>query len=146
MIRLFIKGQLLHLFPTELFINWAWWKSQLDVDRRPLENLSLVDVLRFSSGRPRPDCQTEVFKVDVDQTDLFNWSTSTAQKQWLRLSTTLRFSNGRRRPDWGFLLVDVEHWSFLIVDVLVDSRPRKSTIDTIDAVDVSFYWLFHHAP
>ena len=34
---------------------WGVMNKSADVDRRPVENLSLVDVLRFSSGQCRPD-------------------------------------------------------------------------------------------
>ena len=41
----------------------AWWKSQPDVDRQPLESLSLVNILRFSSGWRRPDWGFQVVNV-----------------------------------------------------------------------------------
>ena len=55
-----------------------------------------------------------------DQTEVFYWSTS----------TRLRFSTGRR-------------WTLIFSNC---RRPgRRSTSDVVDAVDVLFYWLFHHA-
>ena len=59
------------------------------------------------------------FNWSTSTTDLFNWSTS----------TRLRFSTGRRRP------LRFYYWS---------TSTTWSTLD-VDAVDVHFYWRFHHA-
>ena len=41
---LLIPGQIIFFVNPSTFI-WAWWKRQPDVDCRPVENISLVDVL-----------------------------------------------------------------------------------------------------
>ena len=106
--------------------GWCW----------PLENLRWL--------------MTEVFKVNVEQTEVFNWSTSTTlviinvdcrqltstplHFSWSTL-TRLSFSSCRRRPDWAFHGWRWPEWTFLVVD----GRPRTST------VDVHFYWCVHRA-
>ena len=82
------------------FIRWkpqyrAWWKRQPDVDSRPVENLSLVDVNQLKT----PQCENLSVKTSV-------WSELQLLSRSLSLSSVftkkLRFSTGRRQPDWGF--------------------------------------------
>ena len=50
---------------------------------------------------------------------------------WLRLG----FSTGQRRPSWRFLLVDVDYWAILLVDVhhLVDVGRRRPFLLTFSS-------------
>ena len=74
--------------------------------------------------------------VDVNQTELFYWSTSTIQTFSWSTSTRLRFSTGRCRPvenDQTELFYWSTSWS------TVDARRRCQHCWR------PFYWRFHHA-
>ena len=90
--------------------------------------------------------ETEVFMVDIDQIEVFYWSTS----------SRLSFSTGRRRPDWAFLLVDVDQtelfywstsWSMVDVhftDFFITPFPHFVTIFFGENVNATFVLFFFH--
>ena len=85
-------------YQTFLFLatTRAWWKRQPDVDRRPSWRFQLVD---------------------IDQTELFYWSTS----------TILTFSTGRRRP----LSSSGRRWTSTLSTAILltfSSRPLKNPL------------------
>ena len=108
-------------------LNWAWWKSQPDIDREKV------------SRRPLTVDQTDVFMVDVNQTDVFIVLTSTRLMFSWWTSTRLMFWWCRCRPDWCFDGVDVDQTE------LFYWLTSWLTFDTVIVRQCPFYWLFHHA-
>ena len=107
----------------------AWWKRQPDVDRRPLS---------FSTGLRRPDWAfllvdvnykywpstvnvdaTDVFLVDVDQTEVFYWLTS----------TRLRFLTGWRPGRRSMLSTPVDAVNVHFTDVFITPVAKQMSIE-----------------
>ena len=98
--------------------------------------------LPLTSTQRRPDWAFLV--LNVDHTDLFH---GRRQPDW--------DFHDRRRPDLAFLVINVDQtevFRWLVTEcvcvLLVDSQPRMPTIDAVNAVhavNVLFYWCFHHA-